>query len=252
MAINKLLLKRIKITLFAILAFILFLVFYNHKKVINTISELTDKKSIVYNIKLEKVSIFGTKHFDQKEIIALFVKDYNKPLYSIDTDKKLEQISKITWVKNAAISKKYPNAINIKISERIPLAYWQNNGKINLIDMDGHIIKTNKIFFGKPLVIGNGAHKDAANLVRILRKYKGFKIKYATYIGERRWDATMDNDIIVKLPDENLEEAVRKYLELCAKTPIDPEIVTAVDMRYIKDNKIHVQNKKVLRKRNEI
>ena len=62
----------------------------------------------------------------------------------------------------------------------------------------------------------------------------------------------MDNDIIVKLPDENLEEAVRKYLELCAKTPIDPEIVTAVDMRYIKDNKIHVQNKKVLRKRNEI
>jgi len=252
MTINKLLLKRIKLTLYGIFCIALSFAFYHKEVVLDTVSEVLYKKAINYNINLEKVSVFGTKHFDQKEIVALFIRDFNKPLYSINTEKKLKQISNITWVKNAAINKKYPCSINVRISERIPIAYWQNSGTINLIDREGHIIKTNKIFFGKPLLIGEGANKDAANFVRILRKYKEFKIKYATYIGERRWDVYMDNNIIVKLPDERLEEAIRKYLELCAKTSIDPEFVTSVDMRYIKDNKIHVQNKKVLRKRNEI
>lgn len=252
MSINKLLIKKIKFTFYGILALTVAIAFYNHETVSSKIAAFFEQAAVKYNVTLQKVSVFGCKNFDQKEIVAIFIKDLDKPLHNIDTKKRLQEIINISWVYKAAISKKVPNSIMIRITERCPIAYWQFNNEIHLIDTFGNIIKTKKIFFGKPLLIGKSANKDAVNFVRLLNKYKFFKIKYATYIGERRWDAIMDNNIIVKLPDENIEEAIRKYISLSASTPLDSEQITSIDMRYIKDNKIHIQTKKILRRKNEI
>ena len=252
MLINKLLIKKVKFAFYGIIVLVIIAVIFNYKDVESKISYMIEQTAIKYKITLQNVSVFGCKNFDQKDIIAIFIKDLDKPLYSIDTQKKLEEILKISWVYKAAISKKAPNSIIIKITERSPIAYWQFNNKIHLIDTFGNIIKTKKIFFGKPFLIGKGANKDAITFVRLLNKYKFFKIKHAVYIGERRWDAIMENGIIVKLPDENVEEAIQKYLSLAANTPLDYEQITSIDMRYIKDNKIHIQTKKILRRKNEI
>ena len=83
------------------------------------------------------------------------------------------RIAKLPWVASARVERHLPNAVSVHVTERVPLARWQRDQHIVVIDGEGHTLLQAKPddFSTLPLVVGAGAAAGRAaftNLVTFL------------------------------------------------------------------------------------
>jgi cell division protein FtsQ len=165
--------------------------------------------------KLEKVVIAGNKNISQGEVRSALNADTGTPIFSIDLKNIKKQIEENTWVKQVAIKRHLPNTIYIAIMEKTPIAIWQINQQIFLIDEDGNKITSSNIDkFPKLLhVVGIGANLYASALIDELANYEELskKIISAVRYGERRWNLNLQHNITVKMPEIGFDKAI-EYL----------------------------------------
>jgi cell division protein FtsQ len=136
----------------------------------------------------------------------------NTSLFFLNEEKILAIISNHQFILNIQLKKKYPNTLNVKITEKIPVAteivdkkkfyITKNNEKINFIDL--------KIYKDLPTIFGKS--KNFNNFYSDLKKnnFKTNQIKAFYYFDVGRWDIVLKNEKIIKLPEKN-------YLNLLPK-----------------------------------
>lgn len=92
---------------------------------------------------IKYININGTKTFVAKEDVDVVVRNkvLNSNIFSIHT-KDIQQIVKENFmgVKNVIVQKKYPNTINIDITERTPIAVIHDIDNYYLVDEEGFIL----------------------------------------------------------------------------------------------------------------
>ena len=54
--------------------------------------------------------------------------------------KMRDRINKLPWVKSARVERHFPNKISLTLVERTPMARWQTNRTLKLIDIHGDVI----------------------------------------------------------------------------------------------------------------
>jgi len=125
-----------------------------------------------------------------------------------------EQLLAIGWIREARVSRRMPDTLVIDIVEREPIAIWQNNRQLNLIDRDGVSLEPVRIEAMPDLLllIGPGANRQVEGLTRLLDGAPHLKpqITGATWVGGRRWDLRFQSGEILALPEG--EEAARRQL----------------------------------------
>ena len=247
---NKLLLKKIKIISTVIFLAGLILAYFNYDFVKEKCNAFFNKQLVKNEIVLKKVVISGVKIFDQKIIKNLFNKDINKNIFEIDLKDKLNSILKISWVRNVSIQRILPDKIVIDVDERFPIAYWQNNHVVKLIDIDGVVLESKIKFNDLILVIGECANEHAFELVRLLKKYHDVKISYAVFVGCRRWDLVTDSGILIKMPDNHLEDAFLNLTQIIKSDKVLDDNIALIDLR-LRD-KVIVKRKKIINNKTEI
>ena len=108
--------------------------------------------------------------------------------------------------------RKLPNTLIIHITERIPIAIWQNQQKLTLIDYEGNIIDMNHIEDFKHLihVVGSDANLYAENLIETLKTEPSLSsnVISAVRFGERRWNLILKQNITVRMPEIDFEKAL--------------------------------------------
>ncbi|MEK6733525.1 MAG: cell division protein FtsQ/DivIB, partial [Pseudomonadota bacterium] len=100
-----------------------------------------------------------------------------------------------------------------------------------------------KPYFNLPIFIGDGSEIYANSLITIFREEPElFKHIHAIIrVSERRWNIRLDNDLEIKMPEENFEEAWKKVIKLYKKKELlNPEI-SVIDLRVA--NKIFVEKR---------
>lgn len=164
---------------------------------------------------LENVLIDGHCQLSTNDIAAALNADVGTPILSIDLEKVRDALSKNEWVKNAIIERRLPNTIYIKIIERIPIAIWQNEKRLYLVDEDGIIINPNDIskFAGLMHVVGADAPVHAFALKAEIDSNENLKKRIISFVryGERRWNILLEQNITVKMPANDFAKAY-KYL----------------------------------------
>lgn len=242
---NKLILKKIKLFFALLLLVFIGIVIWKKDFVINYL----DKKIFIpffykTGIVTKNIIISGNKYFSSSNIQAMFEKDINKPILYVNLHKKLEYLSKVPWIKHLSIQRIFPSTILVNIDERTPIAIWQTNHNLYLIDSDGVKLcnaKSNKNYV---TLIGANANLDAKELIYCLRKYGIKDISHAYFVGKRRWDV-VTRDITLKLPEDNIDDAIKTYKNLLLEDIITPD-VSIIDLRL--KNKIIVRKKKIVNK----
>ena len=114
-------------------------------------------------------------------------------------------------IKAALVERRMPKTIYIAIIERKPIAIWQFEKKLYLIDEEGNRISNKDIEkFSKLLqVVGSDANVYAQNLVMELSKHPELakRITSAVRYGERRWNLNLEQGITVKMPEDDFQKA---------------------------------------------
>jgi cell division protein FtsQ len=194
-----------------------------------------DHFSYRMNFTLQNVFLEGQNHTKNSQIIDALNVRIGQSILSVPINDIKDNIENISWVKNAIIERKFPDSLFVKITERVPIAFWQSAGKIYLIDSEGSPILEKDIKQYKDLVIliGEDAPLNVSSLLSIISKnpelYK--LVSSATRVGERRWNIKFHNGLEVKLPEENPEKSWNYITNLYEHKNLFANGVTTIDLR---------------------
>jgi cell division protein FtsQ len=164
-----------------------------------------------YGFVLENVIIEGKKNAEYKDIINLLGVEQGVPIFSINIQEVKERLENHIWLKAAIVVRQLPSTIYIAVIERTPIAIWQFKQKLYLVDVEGNrIAKHQGQEFGDLIqVVGQDANIYAQALIDDLNHYPGLagKVKSAVRYGQRRWNLNFEQNITVKMPEDNFNEA---------------------------------------------
>lgn len=190
---------------------------------------------------LQNVYIEGQHNVPTKDILHILEKQNVKigqPLLTISLDAIKEDFEHLSWIKYVAIERQFPNTLSIHFIEKTPVALWQNNNQLYLIDDEGKIITGANVgpFSELIILVGSDAPANAKYLLKVIGQEKEIlqKIASAIRVGERRWNIRLKNGTEIRLPEEGMEEAWQKIINKQKETAILDNGLQYIDLK-IKD-----------------
>lgn len=185
--------------------------------------------------KVKDILVTGRTHIPAEELLARLSIKENMPIFGVDIAEAQKSLASISWVKDVSISRRLPDKIIVELKERAPVALWQYQKKISVIDKEGVILTTEALdaYRQLPLVVGSDASKHVAELVGLLNTETEIAaaLVSAVRIGGRRWDLQLKNDISVKLPERDVELALRRLAAAEEQQNIFNRRIVSIDLR---------------------
>ena len=186
-------------------------------------------------LNLEVVKVAGNKAIPTETILSTIALPQGYPMLAINTTDVREKLQNVGWIETASISKQLPSTLVVKITERTPIAIWQNKGGYQLIGKQGHLMGTQGItqYLDLLLLVGDDAPAQMEQLQSILDSMPKIRdsIKTASWISGRRWTLTTQSGIEILLPAK-LPMASAKYLaKLQRRKNILERDIIRIDLR---------------------
>lgn len=191
--------------------------------------------SAALGLVVRDIEVEGRETTDAATIMAALAADRGTPILAVSPSLAKEKLEGLPWVRSAAIERRLPDTLMVRLVERHPLAVWQHAGKHELIDREGAVIPVKDLtrFARLPTVVGDDAASRAAALIDMLAREPELaaRVTAAVRVDDRRWNLRIDNAIDVLLPETNPAEAwARLAAQERANTLLQRDIQT-VDMR---------------------
>jgi cell division protein FtsQ len=184
---------------------------------------------------VQEILVEGRNQTERDKILQVLDVKKGSPILAFDPHAALEKLSSISWVKTGTVERRLPSTIYVRLAERAPIAIWQNNKRFFLIDQEGHTLReaNPNENLGLPQVVGQGAEKEAADLLsQLVLQPKVFsKVRSAVRVGGRRWDLHMQNRTVVKLPAEDTGAALGRLSKLIGDQRVLERDIKTLDMR---------------------
>ena len=185
--------------------------------------------------KIEAVWVDGLQHSNRNDVVTAIGANRGAPILKFDTEQARKRLLDLPWVKEATVSLALPNKIHINVKEREPIAIWQINRELHVIDNEGGIIQGVEpaAFSQLPIMVGEGANKAAQDLFRLMADTPNIAriMTAASYVGYRRWNVELDNRIEINLPAKNVENALQRLNRLQQEHEIFSKDILGIDLR---------------------
>ena len=188
------------------------------------------------SFQINHVIIEGSKKSNKSEI-EKNVAEKNGNLISLSFNSIKIIVESSEWVKRASIKKILPSTLVINVTENDPYAIYLQEGKFFLLDLDGSIItEINIDNYQDDLLFVRGENspelldqliKDISitfpNLIQTLEEVE--------FIEKRRWNLKLNNKLIVKLPDENIQQSLKNLKQLFEEQEVMESNIIEIDLR---------------------
>jgi cell division protein FtsQ len=189
----------------------------------------------VFGLVVDQINVEGRETTDAATIMAALAADRGTPILAVSPSRAKQQLESLPWVRSAAIERRLPGTLIVRLAERRPLAVWQHQGKLELIDKQGEVIPVKDLgrFAKLPTVVGERAAVHAAALLELLGREPELaaRVSAAVRVDNRRWNVRIDNAIDVLLPEEDLQGAWARLAALERQSSVLKRDVQTVDMR---------------------
>ncbi|MDN4985136.1 cell division protein FtsQ/DivIB [Bradyrhizobium sp. WYCCWR 13022] len=202
------------------------------------ITAVSDARNAMANsagFRITSVVINGRKQLSQDEILAIGGVSGRSSLLFLDADDVRDKLKANPWIADATVLKLYPGQLMIEITERKAFALWQEAGRLSVIADDGALLEpyVSRRFLSLPLVVGKGADTQARDFLALLARYPQVNsvTKAAIYVGERRWNLRLKDGLDVRLPEQDVGNALAALSKLDKDERLFSKDIVAIDMR---------------------
>ncbi len=89
----------------------------------------------------ERFRIEGLVHGSRAELARVFAADFGRSIYTIPLGERRRQLMRVDWVREAAVSRRWPDRLLVRVVERTPVAFALMPAEVALIDAEGVILK---------------------------------------------------------------------------------------------------------------
>jgi cell division protein FtsQ len=199
---------------------------------------LSDTRNALANsagFRITTVAINGRKQLSQDEVLAIGGVNGRSSLLFLDAATVRDKLKANPWISDATILKLYPGQLQIDIVERSAFALWQQDGRLSVISEDGAVLEpfVARRFVSLPLVVGKGADSKARDFLALLDRYPQVRsvTKAAVFVGERRWNLRLKDGLDIRLPENDVGNALALLTKLDKDDKLFSRDITAVDLR---------------------
>ncbi|WP_092185210.1 cell division protein FtsQ/DivIB [Bradyrhizobium sp. cf659] len=202
------------------------------------VTAVNDARNAMANsagFRITSVVINGRKQLTQDEILAIGGVSGRSSLLFLDADAVRDKLKANPWIADATVLKLYPGQLMIELTERKAFALWQEAGRLSVIADDGAVLEpyVSRRFLSLPLVVGKGADTQARDFLALLARYPQVNsiTKAAIYVGERRWNLRLKDGLDIRLPEQDVGNALAMLSRLDKEDKLFSRDIVAVDMR---------------------
>ncbi|MEH6827554.1 cell division protein FtsQ/DivIB [Parasphingorhabdus sp.] len=154
---------------------------------------------------VKRVEVTGVNRIDELKVYEITLAQKDRSMLLVDIDEVREALLANGWIKDARISRRLPDTLVVDIVEREPVAVWQNQGQLSLIDKTGYPLEeiTKAEIPNLPVIVGKKANLKFTQLDELLDVAPALRpmVTGATWIGNRRWDLEFDSGETLALPE---------------------------------------------------
>ena len=201
-------------------------------------SALSDTRNAIANsagFRITSVAINGRKQLSQDEVLGIGGVNGRSSLLFLDAATVRDKLKANPWIADATVLKLYPGQLQIDITERSAFALWQQDGRLSVIADDGAVLEpyVSRRFVSLPLVVGKGAETRAKDFLALLARYPQVRsvTKAAIFVGERRWNLRLKDGLDIRLPENDVGNALAALSRLDKEEKLFSRDIVAVDMR---------------------
>ncbi|MDC0586040.1 FtsQ-type POTRA domain-containing protein, partial [Candidatus Pelagibacter sp.] len=170
------------------------------------------------NLKFKKINYIDVNGLGKNNNALLLqeIKNLNLDnIFSINKDEISNPIDSNSLVENYNIFKRYPSSIHVNIEKTKFLARINEGEKIFLVGSNGKLTKDKFSKNELPFIFGN------PNIDRFLvfkkmidqSKISYDEIKNLYFFSSKRWDLELKNNIVIKLPKNNMDKSLQLAFE---------------------------------------
>ncbi len=173
-------------------------------------------------------------------------------IFRLSTAEIRKQVETIPWVRSATVSRTFPHGLRVQVTEREPVAFVRNDGRLKLIDHEGVLLeKPARAVFDFPVVSGFEAGSAPADRASRLALYAEFQKQTGAEAERAGWlvsevDLSDADDlkalfvqgqetVQVHFGHSDFSERLRNFLELWPEVHKTVGKVDSMDMRYQRD-----------------
>lgn len=185
---------------------------------------------------VSSVLIEGRVHANPESLKDAVSVRRGDPIFGFGLSDLRARVEEIPWVRTARVERRLPDILYIRLEERKPVALWQKDGELALVDRDGVVLETRDLarFSNLPMVAGVEAQFHAKDLADMIGAEPEIarRLEVAQWVGDRRWTLHMKGGAVVLLPEDDPEAALRRIAQEQAREKVfDSGLVAEIDAR---------------------
>ena len=164
---------------------------------------------------IKEIQISGLEEIDNEILLSKLNNFFFKNILLINKNEISRIIENNVLVQNYTILKKYPSQLDVRIEKAKFYAKINRNNKIFYVGSNGKLIKNN-FKYELPFIFGNPEVNEFLKFKKIIdnSKLQYRDIKNLYFFQSKRWDIELNNNLIVKLPKENLDKSLDNTFEI--------------------------------------
>ena len=182
-------------------------------------------------INIKNISVDGLGSEDNQIIFKKITNLNLNNIFLLNKKNLIKEIESSSLIEKYSIFKRYPSTLNININKAKFLARISKNGKIYYLGSNGKLILNSNLDNQIPFVFGNPEIIEFFEIKKIIdgSEINFGDIKNLYFYLSQRWDLELKNNIIIKLPTDNVKDS----LEIASKFlhHKDSKDVKIIDLR---------------------
>jgi cell division protein FtsQ len=185
---------------------------------------------------ISEVHLAGNVRTPPETVLAVLGFQPGQSIFAADVQAARWKLKKLDWVAEADVQRRYPDAIYVRLVEKLPYALWKApDNQVYVVERNGGLITKNDIekFASLPHLAGAGAPKPAADLIDAVAQHRAVAARTTIYrrVSERRWDLILDDGVVVQLPEAGWQKELDALESLIVDKSILERNLTEIDLR---------------------
>ena len=191
--------------------------------------------SAAAGLSVQNVAVEGRRTTQADDVLRAVDVVRGEPILDFSPERARQRLESLPWVRSATVERRLPDTVTVRLVERTPLALWQHDGKMALVDTDGVAVTDEHLdrYADLLLVVGEAAPRHTAELLAVLGAEPDLRkrVTSAVWVGDRRWNLVFDGTITVELPETGVAEAWSRLAQIERSHGLFSRDLTKVDLR---------------------
>jgi len=190
-----------------------------------------------FNPPLTRVELEGElRHLSTNEIRSVLEPYAGKGFFDLDLDRARAQVESLQWVEAAAIGRRWPDTLTVRITEETVIARWGEN---QLITQRGNVISLDFTEIDRSLPRLSGPPDSHFEVMRQYQRLNqilypaGLRLSGLSASPRRSWRLQLNGVTEVVLGSEDLVNRLQRYVDFYRRQPEHERLLHEVaDLRY--------------------